>query len=473
MALHVLHRRRSGTPSLSQQSDGDAHGWRRAALARAFRRARERRELSQRQLADAVGVSQSLVSLIETPTRPLNVKRDRLLDLLRNGLGLSYSEIDAFLWLAGKAPLSADEVRLLFGPAVAPVPRAPAQLEALARALTAPPQPSRAAQLSAGYQRLLQAAASSPRRLLAIAAALLLLGIAVGWSVATAAHTAQAARARARAAEQLDIWGWIGYTQAGRPGAHLYDMAGEYVTPLLPELPLAALSLCPSDRSRVAVVYGTSDAPRVALWDVAAGRPRWEAMRPPAPPADLGWIEQCARLVYRTADQRLVAVRVADGEEESVAQLAADTVAASVAPNKEAWAWVTADGQLFVQRAAGTPIVVGRADATAAAPVWAPDSERLAWLGPVENGHRPLLLYSARTGQQRVSAQLDASARLLAWSLSGKGLAFVTRDGPASERVWIWAFPLQEAIPVVSVSGAAVNSLTWSCGHARHEPGAS
>lgn len=125
MALNSLLRRRSAAPALSQESDGVAGDWRRAALAGAFRRARERRELSQRQLADAVGVSQSLVSLIETPTRPLNVKRDRLLDLLRNGLELSYAEIDAFLWLAGKAPLSADEVRLLFGPTAAAVSRSP------------------------------------------------------------------------------------------------------------------------------------------------------------------------------------------------------------------------------------------------------------------------------------------------------------------------------------------------------------
>jgi transcriptional regulator with XRE-family HTH domain len=473
MALNSLLRRRSAAPALSQESDGVAGDWRRAALAGAFRRARERRELSQRQLADAVGVSQSLVSLIETPTRPLNVKRDRLLDLLRNGLELSYAEIDAFLWLAGKAPLSADEVRLLFGPTAAAVSRSSAQLEALARALTAPPRPSRAVRLGAGFQRWQRAATSSPRRLLAAAAALLLAGIVVGWGVATAAHSAQAARTRARAAEQLDIWGWIGYTQTGRPGAHLYDMASEQVTPLLPDLALSALSLCPTDRSRVAVIYSPADAPRVALWDLAARRPRWEATRAPAHPADLGWIEQCARLVYRSADQTLVAVRVADGAEEILTQLPADTVAATVAPTPHAWAWVAGDGQLSVQHAQGSPVVVGRADTTAAVPVWAPDGERLAWLGPVETGRRPLLLYSARTGQQRVSAQLDGSARLLTWSLSGRGLAFVARDGAASERIWIWAFPLQEAIPAVAVSGPAVSSLTWSCGHARPEPGAS
>lgn len=434
---------------------GDAAA-RRAQLAALVRVWRERRGLSQRELADAVSVSQSLVSLIESPSRTLSVGRERLLDVLRAGLGMTRAEVDACCWLAGRALLSDGEARQLFGPAAPPAvaPEVTARAMLMATAGAAAPRRRGRALASAGRWSALLAGVG-----------LLLAGITIGLALAAQAGPAQAVRARTLTMQQLDLWGWVSYRQEGTPGARTFDTATGGFEPLAGVAQLADLAACPTSRALVGVAERTPAGVVARIVD-GAGGVRWTASRPAARAPNLSWNASCAALVFRAADEQLLALAAADGSERPLARLEPGTQAAAAAPQAGVLAWVGGDGVLRVRRDGEPTQVVNAADAAAATPAWATDGQRLAWLGPAQAGGRPLLVYTLRTGQWRRVGQVDASAHTLAWPPSGQGIAFAVREGE-QDRVVIRAFS-GETLPLFTVAGPPLAGLTWNCGHAPH-----
>lgn len=433
---------------------------RRAQLAALVRSRRERRGLSQRELADAVAVSQSLVSLIESPTRPLNVGRSRLLDVLRSGLGMTPAEIDACCWLAGRAPLSEGEARQLFGAS----PRPPGDPETTARAMLAAARAGAAGRLADP-----RAARGGwwPTALGGLG--VLLVGIAIGLAVGARTRDAQATPARATAAQELDLWGWVSYRQRGAAGAQTFDIAAGSTAPLVPTAELVDLAACPSSRARIGLAERTATGLAVRVVD-DVGRIRWTASRLAAQVPGLSWTEGCTALVFRTPEEELLALGVENGVERPLARLEPGTQAAVLAPRANVLAWIGADDLLRVRSAGEPDQVVGAADVSAATPAWASDGQRLAWLGPQEEGRRPLSVYTLRTGQWRRLGQLDGSAHTLAWAPSGQGIAFAVREG-GQDRVLIRAFS-GDTQPLFEVVGSPLASLTWSCGHTPHAPAA-